>query len=75
MATQHEVVIIGGGNAGVSLAARLERYGVNDVAVVVAVVPNEVVVPVEGHQKPMVLRREASGNLRLAIPPQKATQS
>ncbi|MFD0045584.1 NAD(P)/FAD-dependent oxidoreductase [Pseudarthrobacter scleromae] len=34
MATQHEVVIIGGGNAGVSLAARLERYGVKDVAVV-----------------------------------------
>jgi sulfide:quinone oxidoreductase len=30
----HEVVIIGGGNAGVSLAARLQRYGVNDVAVV-----------------------------------------
>ncbi|HEU4666983.1 MAG TPA: FAD/NAD(P)-binding oxidoreductase [Arthrobacter sp.] len=34
MAAQHEVVIIGGGNAGVSLAARLERYGVKDVAVV-----------------------------------------
>ena len=34
MATQHEVVIIGGGNAGVSLAARLERYGVRDVAVI-----------------------------------------
>ncbi|UEL27869.1 NAD(P)/FAD-dependent oxidoreductase [Pseudarthrobacter sp. L1SW] len=34
MAVQHEVVIIGGGNAGVSLAARLERYGVKDVAVV-----------------------------------------
>jgi sulfide:quinone oxidoreductase len=31
---QHEVVIIGGGNAGVSLAARLHRYGVKDVAVV-----------------------------------------
>ena len=28
----HEVVIIGGGNAGVSLAARLQRYGVKDVA-------------------------------------------
>ena len=34
---------------------------------------SEVVVPVDGHQKPMVLRREASGNLRLAIPPQKAS--
>ncbi|MGX1159729.1 sulfide:quinone oxidoreductase [Arthrobacter sp. SLBN-100] len=34
MAAQHEVVIIGGGNAGLSLAARLERYGVKDVAVV-----------------------------------------
>lgn len=30
----HEVIIIGGGNAGVSLAARLQRYGVKDVAVV-----------------------------------------
>lgn len=30
----HEVLIIGGGNAGISLAARLERYGVKDVAVV-----------------------------------------
>ena len=34
MAGQHEVVIIGGGNAGVSLAARLERYGVKDVALI-----------------------------------------
>jgi sulfide:quinone oxidoreductase len=35
MASQHhEVLIIGGGNAGVSLAARLHRYGVKDVAVV-----------------------------------------
>lgn len=34
MAAQHEVVVIGGGNAGVSLAARLERYGVKDVALV-----------------------------------------
>lgn len=35
MAGEHrEVVIIGGGNAGVSLAARLHRYGVKDVAVV-----------------------------------------
>jgi sulfide:quinone oxidoreductase len=34
VAAQHEVVIIGGGNAGVSLAARLGRYGVKDVAVV-----------------------------------------
>jgi sulfide:quinone oxidoreductase len=34
VAAQHEVVIIGGGNAGVSLAARLERYGVKDVAVI-----------------------------------------
>ena len=30
----HEVLIIGGGNAGVSLAARLHRYGVKDLAVV-----------------------------------------
>jgi sulfide:quinone oxidoreductase len=34
VAGQHEVVIIGGGNAGVSLAARLERYGVKDVALI-----------------------------------------
>ncbi|WP_028279221.1 FAD/NAD(P)-binding oxidoreductase [Arthrobacter sp. H5] len=30
----HHVVIIGGGNAGISLAARLRRYGVNNIAVV-----------------------------------------
>jgi sulfide:quinone oxidoreductase len=30
----HEVLIIGGGNAGISLAARLRRYGVDDVAVI-----------------------------------------
>lgn len=29
-----EVLIIGGGNAGISLAARLQRYGVKDIAVV-----------------------------------------
>ena len=34
MAAQHEVVVSGGGNAGISLAARLQRYGVKDVAVV-----------------------------------------
>ncbi|MBT2248011.1 NAD(P)/FAD-dependent oxidoreductase [Arthrobacter sp. BHU FT2] len=34
MAAQHEVVIIGGGNAGVSLAARLERYGVKDIGLI-----------------------------------------
>jgi sulfide:quinone oxidoreductase len=34
VAAQHEVVIIGGGNAGISLAARLERYGVKDVALI-----------------------------------------
>jgi sulfide:quinone oxidoreductase len=34
VAAQHEVVIIGGGNAGISLAARLQRYGVKDVAVI-----------------------------------------
>ncbi|MET3369193.1 UNVERIFIED_CONTAM: sulfide:quinone oxidoreductase [Jeotgalibacillus campisalis] len=34
MAPQHEVVIIGGGNAGVSLAARLKRYGVKDIALI-----------------------------------------
>lgn len=34
-ATEHyEVVIVGGGNAGISLAARLRRYGFDDVAVV-----------------------------------------
>jgi sulfide:quinone oxidoreductase len=33
-AQHHEVLIIGGGNAGISLAARLHRYGVKDVAVV-----------------------------------------
>ena len=31
---QHEVLIVGGGNAGISLAARLLRDGVQDVAVV-----------------------------------------
>ena len=31
---RHEVVVVGGGNAGISLAARLRRYGVRDVAVV-----------------------------------------
>ena len=30
----HDVLVIGGGNAGISLAARLHRYGVTDVAVV-----------------------------------------
>lgn len=30
----HEVLIIGGGNAGVSLAARLKRYGVKDIGLV-----------------------------------------
>jgi sulfide:quinone oxidoreductase len=30
----HDVLIIGGGNAGISLAARLHRYGVTDLAVV-----------------------------------------
>ena len=34
MARHHEVVIIGGGNAGVSLAARLKRYGVKDIALI-----------------------------------------
>lgn len=33
-ATRHEVVIVGGGAAGVSVAARLRRAGVSDVAVV-----------------------------------------
>ncbi len=31
---RHDVVIVGGGNAGISLAARLMRHGANDVAVV-----------------------------------------
>jgi sulfide:quinone oxidoreductase len=30
----HDVLVIGGGNAGISLAARLHRYGVKDIAVV-----------------------------------------
>lgn len=30
----HEVVVIGGGNAGLSVAGRLRRYGVDDVAVI-----------------------------------------
>ncbi|KNC20282.1 pyridine nucleotide-disulfide oxidoreductase [Arthrobacter sp. RIT-PI-e] len=30
----HQVLIIGGGNAGVSLAGRLQRYGIKDVAIV-----------------------------------------
>lgn len=34
MARRHEVVIIGGGNGGVSLAARLKRYGVQDIAII-----------------------------------------
>jgi sulfide:quinone oxidoreductase len=34
VAALHEVVIIGGGNAGVSLAARLERYGVKDIGLI-----------------------------------------
>lgn len=32
--THHEVVVIGGGNAGLSVAGRLRRYGVDDVAVI-----------------------------------------
>ena len=31
---QHEVLVVGGGNAGISLAARLLRDGVRDVTVV-----------------------------------------
>ncbi|MEO3943165.1 FAD/NAD(P)-binding oxidoreductase [Paenarthrobacter nicotinovorans] len=34
MSNHHDVVIIGGGNAGVSLAARLRRYGVKDIALI-----------------------------------------
>ena len=34
MAPRHDIVIIGGGSAGVSVAARLKRAGVGDVAVV-----------------------------------------
>ncbi|MDJ0334550.1 MAG: NAD(P)/FAD-dependent oxidoreductase [Rhodoglobus sp.] len=30
----HDVVVIGGGNAGLSVAGRLHRYGMNDVAVI-----------------------------------------
>lgn len=32
--TRHDVVIVGGGNAGISLAARLRRIGAHDVALV-----------------------------------------
>lgn len=32
--TRHDVVIVGGGNAGISLAARLRRIGAHDVAIV-----------------------------------------
>ncbi|MBI5160052.1 MAG: NAD(P)/FAD-dependent oxidoreductase [Micrococcales bacterium] len=31
---RHQVLVIGGGNAGLSVAGRLHRYGVNDVAVI-----------------------------------------
>ncbi|WGM22508.1 FAD/NAD(P)-binding oxidoreductase [Paenarthrobacter sp. OM7] len=34
MSHQHDVVIIGGGNAGVSLAARLSRYGVKNIGLI-----------------------------------------
>ena len=34
MAPRHDIVIIGGGSAGVSVAARLRRAGVSDVAVI-----------------------------------------
>ncbi|GAB3521033.1 NAD(P)/FAD-dependent oxidoreductase [Arthrobacter monumenti] len=34
MTTYHKVLVIGGGNAGISLAARLRRSKVNDIAVV-----------------------------------------
>ena len=34
--TRHEVLIVGAGNAGISLAARLLRDGVRDVAVLAA---------------------------------------
>ncbi len=30
----HEVIVVGGGNAGISVAARLRRYGFDDVAVI-----------------------------------------
>ena len=30
----HQVVVIGGGNAGVSLAARLRRSGLTDIAII-----------------------------------------
>lgn len=34
MQTRHDVLIVGGGNAGISLAARLKRYGVKSLAVI-----------------------------------------
>ena len=33
-ATHHQVLVIGGGNGGVSVAARLQRSGVKDIAIV-----------------------------------------
>ena len=32
--THHRVVVIGGGNAGLSVAGRLRRHGVHDVVVI-----------------------------------------
>ncbi|WP_314323647.1 FAD/NAD(P)-binding oxidoreductase [Paenarthrobacter ilicis] len=34
MARRHDVLVIGGGNAGISLAARLKRYGVKDIGLI-----------------------------------------
>lgn len=34
MSSEHEVVVIGGGNAGISAAARLHRYGVKDIVLI-----------------------------------------
>lgn len=34
MSSHHQVLVIGGGNAGISLAARLRRWGVRDIAII-----------------------------------------
>ena len=32
--THHEILVIGGGNGGISVAARLQRLGADDIAIV-----------------------------------------
>jgi len=61
--TWHRVLVIGGGNAGLSVAGRLRRQGVNDVAVVE---------PRKQHQYQPLFSHVAGGTARsrLAIRPQ-----